>query len=275
MSTKEQDMQQRLQQAYQLQSCKRAKGSYLDFIKLMFPDPADSDDYNKTTYDAQPFHELICKKLDLINLGLKKRMILSMPPRNGKTESAAKKFIPFYLGHHPNDHVIYATYGGELSKECGIDVNHTMATKRYQEVFSDVKLRKGGKAKDRIQTEQGGVGIFVGRGGPTGGKGAHLFIVDDLVKDDVEATSPTTMEQCWQWYNKVATQRLMNDQAAIIIIMTRWSDNDLIGRLLDPDSPNYDPTEAAKWDYVRIPALCDDEDTDPMGREYGEPLWPT
>lgn len=265
---------ERLQAAYNLRATKNASKEYLDFIQLMHPDIKDPDDYTRSGYTVKKFHAIMANAFNEVVEGDCRRIILSIPPRNGKTETCAKKAIPYYLGKHPQRHVIYATYGGDLSKECGADVIHTMGTKRYREVFPEVKLRKGGTAKDRIQTDQGGVGIFVGRGGAISGKGAHLLIVDDLVKDDEEANSPATMEKCWQWFNKVATTRLMDDKSQIIIIMTRWGDNDIIGRITDPDSPNFDPEEAGKWKIIRIPALCDDPKSDPMGRDHGEALWP-
>jgi predicted phage terminase large subunit-like protein len=255
-------------------ACKTSSRRYSDFVQLMHPDRAEFDDYTKSAYVMKPFHQVIADAVDMVDSGEHNRLIITVPPRYGKTETAAKKFIPYYMGKHPERHVIYATYGLELSKETGADVIHTMKSKRYQSVFPDVRLRTGGTAKDRVQTEEGGVGIFVGRGGPITGKGAHVLIIDDLIKDDEEASSPATMEKCWQWYNKVATTRLMDDKSAIIIIMTRWSDNDIVGRILDPSSPNYDPEEAAKWKEIRISALCEDPKTDPMNRQLGEALWP-
>jgi len=273
-NTSSQDLECEIQEAYNIKAVKAANKNYLDFIQLMHPDINNPDDYRQSAYTVKQFHEIIANTFQQVTVGLCKRLIISLPPRNGKTETAAKKGIAYYMGKHPQRHVIYATYGGELSKECGADVIHTMKTDRYKEVFPDVTLRKGGEAKDRVQTEQGGVCIFVGRGGAVGGKGAHLLVIDDLVKDDEEANSEATMEKCWQWYNKVASNRLMDDKSQIIIIMTRWGDNDIIGRLTDPDSPNYDPILAAQWKVIRIPALCDDPADDPMGREHGEALWP-
>ena len=263
----------KLQEAKNLLACKRAGKDYLSFLQLMHPHREHHDDYTKSDYIVKEFHRVIADAANRVENGTSKRIIISVPPRYGKTETAAKKLIAYILGRDPRKHVIYATYGGDLSKECGEDVKHTMQTRRFKSVF-DVKLRKSGAAKDRVQTEEGGIGIFVGRGGAVGGKGAHVLIVDDIVKDDLEANSPTTMDQIWNWYNKVANYRLMDDKSAIIIIMTRWNDNDLIGRITCPESPNYDPTEAAKWEVIKIPAMCEDEDEDPMGRKLGEPLWP-
>jgi len=240
----------------------------------MHPDRKDDSDFTKSAYTVKDFHKVLIDAAQSIAEGNDKRIIISIPPRCGKTETAAKKFIPYYLGRFPYNHVAYATYGLDLSKECGEDVNHTMKSARYHKVFPDVKLRKSGCAKDRVQTEQGGVGVFVGRGGPLSGKGAHLLIVDDLIKDDEESRSASTMEACWQWFNKVAMTRLMDDKSAVIIIMTRWGDNDIIGRITDPESPNYDPIESKKWRVIKISALCEDEEKDPMGRKKDEALWP-
>lgn len=142
----------KLRQAKNLLQCKRAGKDYLPFLQLMHPDRKYDDDYTKSSYIVKEFHRVIAEAVDLVEKGERKRIIISIPPRNGKTATAAKGFIPYYMGRNPYNHVIYATYGLDLSKECGEEVKHTMASARYKEVFPEVKLRKSGAAKDRIQT---------------------------------------------------------------------------------------------------------------------------
>jgi predicted phage terminase large subunit-like protein len=99
----------------------------------------------------------------------------------------------------------------------------------------------------------------------------NCLIVDDPIKDDVEAQSKTTRDKVWAWFNRVALTRLMG-RGAVVICMTRWHEDDLVGRLTDPKNPHYDPKEAAKWEVVNIPAFA--EPGDPLGRKPKEILWP-
>jgi predicted phage terminase large subunit-like protein len=114
--------------------------------------------------------------------------------------------------------------------------------------------------------------VFVGRGGSITGRGGDFVILDDPIKDSLEANSPTLREQLWQWFTQVLMTRLMTASASIVIVQTRWHEDDLIGRLTDPTNPHYSPEEAAKWKIINLPALAEDED--PLGRKPGELLWP-
>lgn len=99
----------------------------------------------------------------------------------------------------------------------------------------------------------------------------NCLIIDDPIKDDIEANSKTTRDRVWGWFNRVALTRLMG-AARVVICMTRWHEDDLVGRLTNPKNPHYNPDEAAKWTVVNIPAFA--EEGDPVGREPGEILWP-
>jgi predicted phage terminase large subunit-like protein len=114
--------------------------------------------------------------------------------------------------------------------------------------------------------------VFVGRGGSLTGRGADLLLIDDPIKDDKEAQSPTIRDQLWNWFTRVAATRLMTGAGRIAIIQTRWHEDDLVGRLTDPLNPCYSAREARKWKIVDLPALAVEDD--PLGRPPGEPLWP-
>lgn len=113
---------------------------------------------------------------------------------------------------------------------------------------------------------------FVGRGGSSTGRGADFLIIDDPLKDREEANSQTTRDTLWDWYNDTMSTRLMSDTGAIVIIMTRWHEDDLVGRLTDPTNPHYSEEEASTWKIINIPAIAGDDDV--LGREPGQPLWP-
>lgn len=99
----------------------------------------------------------------------------------------------------------------------------------------------------------------------------NCLLIDDLYKDHEEARSQNIRDQAWNWFTKVAMTRRMG-RKLVMITMTRWHSDDVIGRLTDPENPCYNAIEAKNWMIIRIPAIA--EENDPLGREEGEPLWP-
>jgi predicted phage terminase large subunit-like protein len=98
------------------------------------------------------------------------------------------------------------------------------------------------------------------------------LLIDDPVKDSDEANSPTLRRKTWEWFTQTAMSRQMTDAARVVIIMTRWHEDDIVGRITDPDNICYNASEAAKWKILKLPALA--EDNDPLKRPVGEALWP-
>jgi predicted phage terminase large subunit-like protein len=248
----------------------RAREDLLAFTKFTIPDP-EAIDVNKTKYEAARFHVEIAKVLEQVERGEIKHLIFCMPPRHGKTELATKRFAAWYSGRHPEQDVIVAASGDDLAADFGGDTRAIMQSPSFRQIFPDYRLRRGGTAKDNIQTVEGGRLIFAGRGGQINGRGAHLLLIDDLYKDDKEARSQTIRDDAWNWFTRVALKRRMGKKL-VVITMTRWHSDDIIGRLTDPENPNYSAEEAATWKIIRLPGLA--EDDDPLGREVGEALWP-
>lgn len=248
-----------------------ARDDLLKFTQFTMPDPEDPNDIHRTKYEAARFHRAVAKALEDVERGVTPQLIFCMPPRHGKTELATKRFAAWFSGRHPEQDIIVAAAGDELAKDFGGDVRANMLTTQYHQVFPGHKLRRGGTAKDNIQTVEGGRLIFAGRGGQINGRGAHLLLIDDLYKDATEARSQTIRDQAWEWFVKVALYRRMGKRLTIIT-MTRWHSDDIIGRLTDPENPNYDTKEAASWKIIRLPGLA--EEDDPLGRQPGEALWP-
>ncbi|WP_048647506.1 phage terminase large subunit [Nitratireductor soli] len=243
----------------------------LEFTKFTMPDPEAMNDVNRTRYEAAKFHEEIAKALQQVERGEITQLIFCMPPRHGKSELATKRLAAWYSGRHPEQDIIVAAAGDDLAHDFGADVRNIMQTPQYKQVFPGHRLRRGGTAKDNIVTDKGGRLIFAGRGGQINGRGAHLLLVDDLYKDADEARSPTIRDKTWEWLTKVALYRRMGKRLTIIT-MTRWHSDDVIGRLTDPENPNYNEKEAQSWKIIRLPGLA--EDDDPLGRKPGEALWP-
>jgi predicted phage terminase large subunit-like protein len=265
-------LERQIKAAKRLISIKKAKNSILDFTKLTMPSPEDPDNTDLSRYSAAKHHEVICAALEEVEAGRIQRLIITMPPRHGKSELASRRFPAWFLGKDPYRHMIFATYNDEFAGDFGRHVRDTMKSDIFKQAFPLCKLKAGSQASDRIQTEEGGIAVFVGRGGSLTGRGADLLVIDDPIKDREEADSKTLRDKLWSWFTDVAMTRLMTAGARVVIIMTRWHEDDLVGRLIDPKNSYYVPEEAANWKVLSLPAIAVNDD--PMGRKPGEALWP-
>lgn len=249
----------------------RARDDLLLYTKFTMPDPETPEDPNATTYDAQRFHEEVAKAMEDVERGEITQLIFCMPPRHGKTELATKRFAAWLSGRNPTWNIAVGTYSDDLAGDIGADVRNIMATPQHKQVFPGHGLQKGGTSKTNMLTHRNGRLVFVGRGTGLTGKGAHALLIDDLYKDHEEARSQTIRDAAWNWFTKVAMTRRMGKKL-VVITMTRWHSDDIVGRLTDPENEHYNAIEAASWKIIRLPAIA--EDDDPLGREPGEPLWP-
>lgn len=257
--------------AKRLTAANDARGDLMAFTRFTMPDPEDPNNVEKSKYQNARFHNEVAEALEAVERGEIRQLIFAMPPRHGKTALATKSFAAWFWGKHPDQQIAVATYSDTMANDLGSDTRAILASSPYKQVFPDFKLRRGGTAKDNLESVQGGRCVFVGRGGALTGKGAHILLIDDLFKDHEEARSPTIRDQAWNWFTKVAMTRRMG-MKLVIITMTRWHADDVIGRITDPESPHFNAIEAAKWKIIRLPAIA--EEDDPLGREVGEPLWP-
>jgi len=251
---------------------KKSQDDFLSFVRLTMPDPADPDDPALSMYEVAAHHKLIADALERVEKGTCKRLIIPMPPRHGKTELGSKKFPAWFMGKKPTRQVISTTYSETYAKEIGEAVRGTFQSEAFQQVFPSAKLKKGSKRTDFLKMVQGGQSANVGLGGVITGRGADLLLIDDPIKNDEEASSPLVRDKQWNWFTQTARTRLMPG-GAIVIIMTRWHEDDIVGRLTDPDNDFYNEEEAKNWEVIRLPALA--EEDDPLGRQVGEALWPS
>ena len=158
---------------------------------------------------------------------------------------------------------MFATYSDTFAKEFGAEVRAITQTSAFKQIFPDFAFRSGSKAKDYMVTTKGGRLSFIGRGGSGTGKSADLVVIDDPLKNAEEAESPTVRRKLHEWYSKVIYSRAKST-TAIVVIQTRWHEDDLIGKLCDPEHPDrvkdekgaiseYD--ESKRWNYINIPAV--------------------
>jgi predicted phage terminase large subunit-like protein len=214
-------------------------------------------------FELARHHGLIVSRLEAVERGQLSRLMVFQPPRHGKSLITSGVFPAWYLGRHPEHHVIFATYGQELSDDFGRRVRNFILDPVHQAVFPNCRLSEDSTAAHRFNTTQGGAYYAVGRGGPITGRGAHFLVLDDPIKDREEANSETIRKSLHEWFASVAYTRLMPG-GAIIIIQTRWHEDDLAGWLLREHA-----TE--NWNVLSLPAIAEqDQDF----RKEGQALWP-
>lgn len=267
-----QALQQRLEAMERLKVFKEARDDFLLYCRLLMPTPDEPDDLSQSMYEVAKHHRILAAALEQVDKGLWPRLIVTMPPRHGKTQQISKFFPAWFTGRDPYRSTIIATYNDDYAGDIGRDVRDVLRHPRHQNIFPLCKLKTGAQGSDRIKTAQGGQLSFVGRGSASTGRGGHLLIADDLIKDAEEADSPTMREKIWQWFVKVFLTRQMRAGSAVVLVMTRWNEDDIVGRLTDPHNPAYNRDEAAKWKVLNLPAIA--ELSDPMNRKPGEALWP-
>jgi predicted phage terminase large subunit-like protein len=197
--------------------------------------------------------------------------MIFIPPRHGKSELSSRRFPAWYLGKHPNDPLITASYGQDLASDFGREVRNIVDSDLYHEIFPNISLSSDASAAHKW-TIAGHRGEYfaVGVGTATTGRGAKVLLIDDPHKNREEADSFPERQRVWDWYRSTAFTRLM-PQGSIVLIMTRWHDDDLAGRLLKQaeNDPNIPP-----WEVLSLSADEPDDD-DPLGRGPGEALWPS
>lgn len=244
----------------------------------------------KQGFRAEWFHEIIADKLEeaveKIQKNEKVRIIITIPPRMGKTEMASIRFPAWVLGKYPDTPVILSTYGAELSETVGMKTRDVITSEAYQSVFPGIRLREDQKAKAKWMTMKeksggrleptGGSFTAVGIGGAVTGIGGKLILIDDPHKSREEAESETVRETVWQYYRDTLYSRL-EGYGAIILIMQRWHTDDLVGRVLaDMEEKKKAGESYDEWEVINFPAIAEKDEyyKDKLVRKAGESLWP-
>lgn len=210
-------------------------------------------------------HRLMIRKLEAVERGEIPRLMLAFPPGAAKSTYASILFPPYYLGRSPRKSVIGASHAGELAERFGRRVRNIVGSDEYRRVFG-FGVSPTNAAAGRWETEPGGEYYAVGVDASVTGRRADLGVIDDPVKGRAEADSPTIRQRAWDWYKADFWPRL-KPGGAIVIISTRWHEEDLCGRLLAEQEAGGE-----KWEVVSVAAEA--LENDPLGRKVGEPLWP-
>lgn len=232
----------------------------LPFIRLTMPHPDDPDDPEASQYQVTPQALLLIEIMEKVFERKQKRVAVSIGPQLGKSEIISRRAPAWMVGRDPRINLMLGSYNQDFANEFGDEVRAITRLPVYKEIFPDFALRTGSQAKDYMVTTQGGRLAFVGVGGSGTGKPADIFLVDDPYRNQDDAESAAYRERVWQWFNKVAFSRIHKD-SAIVVVHTRWHEDDLIGRLCDPDHPERNSRYkgiADKWTYINIPAVVTD-----------------
>jgi predicted phage terminase large subunit-like protein len=236
-------------------------------------------DFTTTTfpiYQVKWYHKLLCSKLDDLLSRKIKRLMVFLPPQRGKSELVSRRFPAFALGRDPRAQIAACSYSADLAEKFNREVQRIVDSRQYAQIFPQTKLNaknivcdnKGAWLRNSTIFEIVGAGgsyRSVGVGGPLTGNKVDVGLIDDPIKDRMEAQSETYRNRIWEWYLDVFCTRLHNDSVQLIC-MTRWHEDDLAGRLL--------AKEPEKWDVVSLPELREDLNNIGDPRQIGEPLWP-
>jgi predicted phage terminase large subunit-like protein len=233
---------------------KSGKETFLDFIQHVYPGYMIGEHHRKL---AQIFE-------DIAN-GVKKRVIVNIAPRHGKSELISYLAPAWFLGKYPHKKVIMASHTADLAVNFGRRVRNLVGSDAYKDIFPQVELQADSKSASRWGTNFNGEYFAIGVGGALAGRGADLFIIDDPHSEqDAKLGRADVFKPAWEWFQSGPLQRLMPG-GAIIVVMTRWSKLDLTGEIVNQMIKNED---VDGWEVVEFPAIIQNK----QGED--ESLWP-
>ena len=235
-----------------------AQDNMLGFAKAVYPG-----------FKIGPHHKKLARIFTDVIEGRKKRVIINIAPRMGKSEFSSYLFPAYFLGKYPEKKIIMGTHTAGLSEDFGRRIRNLIDGEDYREIFPATVVADDQKAAGKWSTSSGGQYYAAGVGGALAGRGADLFVIDDPHSEqDVKTNSRLAFDTAWSWFQTGPLQRLMPG-GAIIIIMTRWSLLDLTGRLITYQTKNPD---SIPWEIVELPAILETEQPD--GTTGEKSLWP-
>ena len=229
----------------------KAQHNFMDFVHEMWPG-----------FIHGRHHAILSKKFEEIAQGKLKRLMISLPPRHTKSEFGSFLLPAWFLGRDSTKKIIQCSNTAELAVGFGRKVRNLVDSEAYARIFPTVGLRSDAKAAGRWSTNGGGEYFAIGVGGTVTGKGADLLIIDDPHSEQeaaIASSNPEVYDKVYEWYSSGPRQRLQPG-GAIIVIMTRWSKRDLIGKILQMNAER----DGEEWEVINLPAIL----------PSGNSLWP-
>ncbi len=230
-------------------------------------------DLNPQTELAMNWHlEVIAAKLTAVRQGKIPRLIINLPPRHLKSLMASSAFPAFCLGHDPSAQILCVSYAEALSNKLARDCRSIMLSPWYRRIFP-TRLAPHRQAVEEFLTTRQGYRLATSNGGVLTGRGADIILIDDPLKPE-EALSDAQRQAANEWFSHTLYSRL-NDKrnGAIVIIMQRLHEDDLVGHVLAQEP----------WEVVRFPAIAEEDEVHQIEtiwgpqiftRRRGEPLHP-
>jgi predicted phage terminase large subunit-like protein len=210
-------------------------------------------------YMAGWVHMDICRRLERfmqqVELGMSPRLLLMMPPRSGKSELGSRHFPPWVLGQHPDWEIIAASHTSSLTLSFSRYIRDLTRDPSFQALFPDMRLDPTSQSVENWNTLSGGGYMAAGVGTGITGRGAHILLLDDLVKDIEAADSSTIRENTWEWYGSTAYTRLAPG-GGVLGIMTWWNEDDWAGKIQQVMASG----EGDVFEVIRYPAINDEGD---------------
>lgn len=210
-------------------------------------------------YEPAAHHRFLIEKLEAVVRGEIDRLAIFLPPGSAKSTYSSMLFPPFFLAQRPNSAILVCSHSADLAESFGRRSRNLIIDK---EKILGYKLSDDSQAAGKWSTNNGGEYFSAGVGGRIAGRRADLALIDDPVGSKVDAYSEVSRDQAWNWYNFDVRTRL-KPNARIILIQTRWHEDDLAGRIL--------AKEGDEWTVINIPLIA--VENDPIGRQPGEVLW--
>ena len=222
------------------------RNDFMSFVKEVWPE-----------FIEGRHHKEIADKFNKIASGKIKRLIINMPPRHTKSEFASFLLPAWMVGRKPDLKIIQTTHTTELAIRFGRKAKVLIDSPEYQKIF-DTRLDPDSQAAGKWETEQKGEYYAAGVGSAITGRGADLLIIDDPHSEQ-DAMNPEALERAYEWYTSGPRQRLQPG-GAIVLVMTRWNQKDLTGKLLNAQSK----LKADQWEVIEFPAIL----------PSNKPIWP-
>lgn len=205
-------------------------------------------------YLAGWVHADICRRFERflrqVEAGEEPRLLLMMPPRSGKSEISSRHYAAWVLGQHPDWEIIAASHTGSLTMSFSRYLRDLIRDPAYSAVFPDAVLDPSSQSVENWNLTKGGGYLAAGVGTGITGRGAHILLLDDLVKDIEAADSITIRDNTWEWYISTAYTRLAPG-GGVLGLMTWWHDDDWAGRIQNAMAAG----EGDQFEVVRYPAI--------------------
>ena len=242
----------------------KAHTNFLSFVKMIAPTLVSD-------WEMGRHINVISDKLQEIQDGTLKRLMVFLPPRSSKSVICSKLFPAWYIGQNPNHEILTVSHSDQLSSDFGRSVRDIVNSEDFQNIFSGVSLRQDVRAAGKWQTNQKGSYYAAGVRSQIAGRGAHIAILDDVMSEE-DSFSAAGRRYVKEWWPSGLRTRIMPN-GAIVIINTRYHHDDLCGWLLKQEQEMHG-YGTIPWEVIKIPAWVDEDTSELLNLPVGSSYFP-